>query len=562
MRPILFSLQGIPIHSYPAMLYLGIVLGIDAELYAAGAIGMDTSRTLAATLLLLMAALFGARLLFVITEWPRYRRTPRHILRFADGGASMYGGLFLAIPLSIPLTAACGIPFARFWDVVSVAMLVGLVVTRVGCLLNGCCAGRPSTGWLALELPDHRGVRARRIPNQLLDGAWGLVVLVGALWLWAERPFPGALLLYALGAYGAGRIVLEALRDARIGSAASACIGRSRSRSSRPRSRRSSSFPSAERRGEHRMIDWTFVLTPLLVLPIVLLFRFVGCGVLHGVSDDTSAPTDAYRAHILADADVIAYWRLIDAEGINSAKDEQDGWSGDYRATPLADEPPTPSAAGSKGATGQILTAQPSLLDTEPGLSGRNFDGGWVVVSDRFLSTPPNARLYTEEFTIEAWVSPKPSIVPGYEYTLFDAIGFYRKPLDTDQTSNGFSLFVDRQGRWQAVLSPHPDVLFSSPPLVPIIRSHVALSVQKTPAGQFQAQLFVNGAPSEDVSISFYSPPDGAFLLIGAANKNSDPSVDPPVPHQPFLGQIQEVVLYKKALDGADIYKHFKNFQS
>jgi len=214
MRPILFRLRGIPIYSYPAMLYLGTVLGIEAELYAARTIGMGTSRTLAATLLLLVVALFGARLLFVITEGPRYRRAPRHILRFAAGGASMYGGLLLAVPLSIPLTAAFGLPFARFWDVTSLAMLVGLVVTRAGCFLNGCCAGRPTTGWLALELPDHRGVRARRIPNQLLDGGWGLVVLAVAVWLWAERPFPGALLLYALGAYGAGRIVLEALRDA------------------------------------------------------------------------------------------------------------------------------------------------------------------------------------------------------------------------------------------------------------------------------------------------------------------------------------------------------------
>ena len=215
MRAILFRIHGIPVHSYPTMLYLGIVLGIEAQLCAARAIGLDTSRTLAVTLLLLMAALFGARLLFVVTAWHRCRRAPRQILRFTDGGASMYGGLFLAVPLSIPLTAALGIPFAHFWDVASFTMLVGLVVTRVGCLLNGCCAGRATGGWLALELPDHRGVRARRIPTQLLDGGWGLVVLAGAAWLWTERvPFPGALLLYTLGAYGAGRIVLEALRDA------------------------------------------------------------------------------------------------------------------------------------------------------------------------------------------------------------------------------------------------------------------------------------------------------------------------------------------------------------
>jgi prolipoprotein diacylglyceryltransferase len=53
----------------------------------------------------------------------------------------------------------------------------------------------------------------RRIPLQALEAAWGLGVLAGACGLWNRRSFDGALLLYALGAYGAGRILLESLRD-------------------------------------------------------------------------------------------------------------------------------------------------------------------------------------------------------------------------------------------------------------------------------------------------------------------------------------------------------------
>ena len=48
------------------------------------------------------------------------------------------------------------------------------------------------------------------------------------------------------------------------------------------------------------MIDWAVVLTPLLVLPIVLLFRFIGCGELHGAPEETIPPTNQYRDHILA----------------------------------------------------------------------------------------------------------------------------------------------------------------------------------------------------------------------------------------------------------------------
>ena len=213
MRRVLFVWRGWRVHSYPAMLYVGIVLGIYAQLAAARSIGLDVGRTLAATLLLLTTALFGARLLHVLAHWPAYRARPARILRFAEGGASMYGGVLLAVPLSWLLLSRLALPFGAFWDTASFTMLVGMIVTRAGCFLNGCCAGRPTAGWWGVELPDYRGMWRRRIPLQALEAAWGLGVLAGACGLWNRRPFDGALLLYALGAYGAGRILLESLRD-------------------------------------------------------------------------------------------------------------------------------------------------------------------------------------------------------------------------------------------------------------------------------------------------------------------------------------------------------------
>lgn len=207
-----FEVGGVRIYSYPAMLYGGIVLGIYAQLYAARSIGLDTGRTLTVTLLLLMSALLGARLLFVASHLDFYRTHPTRILRFSDGGASMYGGLLLAVPLSVVLLAVFEIPFGAFWDVASFAMLIGMTVTRAGCLLNGCCAGRPTRGLLGMHLPDAHGVWMRRIPTQLLEAGWGIVVLGGACLLWPRLSSPGLLFLYTAGAYAAGRIVLESTR--------------------------------------------------------------------------------------------------------------------------------------------------------------------------------------------------------------------------------------------------------------------------------------------------------------------------------------------------------------
>ena len=66
---------------------------------ATGQISTRRSRALTATLLLLPPALFGARLLFVIAHWPAYRQEPRRMWRASEGGAAMYGGLLVAVPL-------------------------------------------------------------------------------------------------------------------------------------------------------------------------------------------------------------------------------------------------------------------------------------------------------------------------------------------------------------------------------------------------------------------------------------------------------------------------------
>lgn len=213
MRRILFRFFGTPIYSYPAMLYVGIVLGIYAELHAAKSIGLSLESTLFATLILLSLALLGARLLHVLPLWHLYRHNLRRILHFSNGGASMYGGLIVAVPASFPLLAAFGLPFGSFWDVASFTMLVGMVVTRVGCFLNGCCCGRPTLGRWGLNLPNHNGVWRKRVPMQMWEAAYGALVLAGAIVLWRVRPFEGALFFYGVGAYGLGRLVLESFRE-------------------------------------------------------------------------------------------------------------------------------------------------------------------------------------------------------------------------------------------------------------------------------------------------------------------------------------------------------------
>jgi phosphatidylglycerol:prolipoprotein diacylglycerol transferase len=212
MRPLLFEWRGIKVWSYPAMLYVGLVFGVVAGNIAAHAAGLDAFRVFVATLLLIPPSLLGARLLHVFTHWDIYRNDRRRIWDRNEGGQAQYGGLLVMVPLSFPLLALLDLPLGAFWDVAGFTIIVGMILTRVGCLLNGCCAGRPTETW-GVWLPNVEGVWKKRIPTQILEAAWAAVLLASMIKVWHLLPFRGALFLYVVAGYATGRLLLESARD-------------------------------------------------------------------------------------------------------------------------------------------------------------------------------------------------------------------------------------------------------------------------------------------------------------------------------------------------------------
>jgi phosphatidylglycerol:prolipoprotein diacylglycerol transferase len=91
--------------------------------------------------------------------------------------------------------------------------MIGMTFTRIGCLMNGCCAGRESDAWGCIVLPNHEGVWKKRIPNQLLEAGWAALILLGLILLRGRMPFAGALFIFTAGAYATGRLLLEFARE-------------------------------------------------------------------------------------------------------------------------------------------------------------------------------------------------------------------------------------------------------------------------------------------------------------------------------------------------------------
>lgn len=326
-----------------------------------------------------------------------------------------------------------------------------------------------------------------------------------------------------------------------------------------------------------------FLLPPLLVLPIVLLFRFVGCKSFDPEpgspgSTETSpspAPTPAptpppvepntqpprYRDYILGvsnnpgqvknlgfppnGAEVIAYWRLVDVLASQAAKDEKGFQGGAYRQGYVL-----PAAAGSEGRNPANFTfGQQSLIVSDPAVQCRFFDGGYVQV-------PYKPGLYSDEFTIEAWIEID-ALALNFSHALFDAGGRYPLPGSTIR-ERGFRLYATQQNNWQARLGPGTADLFVNPPKVsPSARTHVALTVANDVAGggKKKVTLYLNAKEAANVVADSYAPPDSAPLYLGIENTNQSPTAGTTLRH-PALFRIQEVVLYRKALAREELENH------
>jgi phosphatidylglycerol---prolipoprotein diacylglyceryl transferase len=145
MYPTLHHSDHLLVRSYGLALVLSFVVGFLLAHMRARRAGVDRRHLSRLCMLILFSAVIGSRALHVAEHASTYAADPWRSLRIGDGGLSMLGGLPLALLVSFLYLRAIGEPFAKLADVCAPSIALGEAITRIGCFLNGCCFGTPST---------------------------------------------------------------------------------------------------------------------------------------------------------------------------------------------------------------------------------------------------------------------------------------------------------------------------------------------------------------------------------------------------------------------------------
>ncbi len=198
---------GARIGAWPALVATGAVLALLIQTLLDTRVGLPVSQLLPLSVLSCLLGVGGAKAYFLLT----HRSEPVNLLMT---GMSVQGFVLVAVVTVLTGTLLQGLPLGIVLDVTAPGMLAGMAVGRLGCLLGGCCVGRPTTSrWGVWS--SNRLVGRRRIPVQAMEstlaGCLALLTLSAVL-IWGTS-LDGAVFLAGIGAYTAGRQLLFPLRE-------------------------------------------------------------------------------------------------------------------------------------------------------------------------------------------------------------------------------------------------------------------------------------------------------------------------------------------------------------
>jgi phosphatidylglycerol:prolipoprotein diacylglycerol transferase len=220
MHPVLLDFGGFTIYSYGVLLAAAYLLGLQFALIRARKRGLDGQRVMDLGIWIIVSALVGAKLLLLIVDFKQFTSSPRELLGLARSGGVFYGGLIAAVTVALIYLRRHKLPLWTTTDVFAPGIALGHIVGRMGCLLAGCCFGRPTTMPWAITFTNPLAAANAATPlgiplhpTQLYEAGAELLILVFLL-LWERRGigFPGRTFWSYLLLYGVSRFAIEFYR--------------------------------------------------------------------------------------------------------------------------------------------------------------------------------------------------------------------------------------------------------------------------------------------------------------------------------------------------------------
>ncbi|MEW6009429.1 MAG: prolipoprotein diacylglyceryl transferase [Candidatus Omnitrophota bacterium] len=210
MHPIICQIGPITIYSYGVMFALACLICLYLLLKEAKKEGIDLNLIYDLFFWIIICAILGARLLYILTNLKFFLSNPSEIFKLHHGGLSWFGGLAFGFLAVVIITKNRHIAFLRIADIFAPFLALGQAIGRIGCFLNGCCYGKPTQSIFGIHFP---GFLKPLHPTQLYSFlSLFLIFIVLILYKRKAKPAQGKVFFLYLMLCGLERFISEFFR--------------------------------------------------------------------------------------------------------------------------------------------------------------------------------------------------------------------------------------------------------------------------------------------------------------------------------------------------------------
>jgi len=169
--------SGLPVRGYGVMVLAGAAAGVWMATYRAQRAGVERELIWSMAFWLFIGGMIGGRAFYVIEYWQErfastsLRETLLRVINFPEGGLVIYGAFFGGVVAVLLFIRKQKMPALATFDLIAPSMMIGLALGRIGCFLNGCCYGGPTSLPWAVRFPPGSPPYADQVASGMLTAA-------------------------------------------------------------------------------------------------------------------------------------------------------------------------------------------------------------------------------------------------------------------------------------------------------------------------------------------------------------------------------------------------------
>ncbi len=210
----LFHIGKITIHGYGFMIAVGVLVAAFLSMFRAKKKKLDPDPILDIILIILIGGFLGGKLLYVIVDWKDFIAAENKWAYFGGSGFVVYGGIIVALLVNLIYLRIRKRSFLEYFDLIAPQVSIAQGFGRIGCLLAGCCYGRPTDSKFHLIFPEDSlaipGIPL--VPTQIIMSVGNFIIAGILLLLDLKLKKRGQVGACYLILYSAGRFAVEFLR--------------------------------------------------------------------------------------------------------------------------------------------------------------------------------------------------------------------------------------------------------------------------------------------------------------------------------------------------------------